>query len=215
MQRRKPLDKRFKILAVDDEPINLKLISNALNDRYEILTALDGHDAISQVKDYMPDLILLDVMMPEINGFDVCKIIKANPLFVDIPVIFLTALDTQEGARQGLEIGGIDYVTKPVDIELLKLRVHNHLESKERNDLLKENMELLVQKNSELEAVLARVKQLEGIIPICSYCKKIRDDQKSWHQLETYISNHSEALFSHGMCPHCAEEQRKFIKDMK
>ncbi len=209
------MDKRFKILAVDDEPHNLKLISSALKGRYEILTAMDGHDAIRQVEDYMPDLILLDVMMPEISGFDVCTAIKANPLFADIPVIFLTAMDTHEGARQGLDIGGIDYLTKPVDIELLRLRVSNHLESKNRNDLLKENMALLVQKNEELEAALARVRQLEGIIPICSYCKKIRDDNNSWQKLETYISQHTEALFSHGMCPDCFEVQMEVIRNMK
>jgi hypothetical protein len=76
---------------------------------------------------------------------------------------------------------------------------------------LKKQRDLLEQKNSELEAALAQVKQLEGIIPICSYCKKIRDDQQTWQQLEIYISSHSEAEFSHGMCPHCVEEQLEII----
>ncbi|NTW98556.1 MAG: response regulator [Geobacteraceae bacterium] len=202
---------RFSILVVDDEPVNIQLISSALKGEYVILTALNGHDAISQLKEHTPDLILLDVMMPDINGFDVCKIIKANPSFIDIPVIFLTAMDTEEGAHQGLDIGGTDYLTKPVNLDLLKLRVRNHIESKERNDLVKEQRNLLARQKEELEAVLARVKQLEGIIPICSYCKKIRDDQSSWHQLEQYISDHSEALFSHAICPHCFEEQMKNI----
>jgi DNA-binding response OmpR family regulator len=208
------MDKRFRILAVDDEPLNLQLISSVLKDKYEIYTALNGHDAISQLKEHMPDLILLDVMMPDISGFDVCKIIKANALFADIPVIFLTALDTLQGSLQGLELGGIDYLTKPINLELLKLRVRNHIESKERNDLVKQQRDLLAQQKEELEAALARVNQLEGIIPICSYCKKIRDDQKSWHQLEKYISEHSEAVFSHGVCPDCLEEQLKVIENL-
>lgn len=83
----------------------------------------------------------------------------------------------------------------------------NHMLEKLRNEL-----DLHV---AELEGTLLRVKQLEGIIPICMYCKKIRDDKQSWHQLESYISNHSEAMFSHGICPHCIEEQMKIIEKMK
>ena len=105
-------------------------------------------------------------------------------------------MDTCDAQLQGLELGGIDYIAKPVNLDLLKLRVRNHTALKVYRDLLK-------QKNEELEAALACVKQLEGIIPICMYCKKNRDDKDSWHRLETYISNHSEAFFSHGMCPDC------------
>jgi response regulator RpfG family c-di-GMP phosphodiesterase len=123
-------------------------------------------------------------------------------------------MNTHEGELMGLELGGVDYLIKPIKLDLLRLRVRNHLESKERNDLVKEQRNLLTQKNIELEAALARVKQLEGIIPICTYCKKIRDDKKSWHQLETYISEHSEAVFSHGACPDCVAEQKKIIESM-
>jgi len=201
------MGKRFKILIVDDEFSNIDVISAALEDEYDIFTAMNGHDAVSQLKQHTIELILLDVIMPDINGFEVCKIIKANPLYVDIPVIFLTALDSREGTRQGLDVGAVDYLTKPVDLDLLKLRVRNHTESKERSDLIKEQRDLL-------EAALARIKRLEGIIPICMYCKKIRDDQNSWHQLETYISQHSEAMFSHGACPDCAKEQMRILKNL-
>ncbi len=206
-------NKRFRILVVDDEQINIQLISGALAGEYEIITALDGYDAITQLKDNSVDLILLDVMMPEISGFDVCKIIKSNPLYIDIPTIFLTALDTREGARSGLEMGAIDYVTKPFDLDLLKLRVRNHIEAKERNDLVREQRDLLARQKEELEAALERVKLLEGIIPICAYCKKIRNDQQSWQQLETYISAHSEAVFSHGACPDCAAKLLEIIRN--
>jgi DNA-binding response OmpR family regulator len=205
------MDKRFKILVVDDEADNLQVILSALNDKYEILTALDGHDAISLLTEHKMDLILLDVMMPDINGFEVCKIIKANSSFVDIPVIFLTAMDSLEGARQGLDVGGIDYLTKPVDLDLLKLRVRNHIETKERNDLVKEQRDLLVRQKAELEAALVSIKQLEGIIPICSFCKKIRADQESWQLLEQYFTEHSQAIFCQGVCPDCLEKQLKLL----
>ena len=88
-------------------------------------------------------------------------------------------------------------------------------ERKQAEEKLRHQHDLLTIQKEELEATLARIKRLEGIIPICSYCKKIRDDQKSWHQLETYISDHSEALFSHGACPDCFAEQMKNIKKMQ
>ena len=195
------MDERYTILAVDDEYINTQVIKAAFRDEYDILTAKDGDEAISLLKQNKVDLILLDVMMPGLSGFEVCKIIRLDPEYDTIPVIFLTALDSLDDQLQGLELGGIDYLTKPVNIALLKLRVRNHLMMKEQRD--------------QLEAALARVKRLEGIIPICSYCKQIRDDQQSWHKLERYISDHSEALFTHSICPHCYDEQMKKIKAVK
>jgi len=203
------MDKRFRILAVDDEPINLQLITGHLKSDYEILTALSGYDAIDLLDKHEIDLILLDVMMPGMNGFEVCSVIKKDERLADIPVIFITAMDSQDAQLQGLELGGIDYLAKPINFPLLKMRVRNHITLKERNDLVKEQRDLLTQKNEQLEAALAQIKRLEGIIPICSYCKKIRDDKNSWQQLEKYISEHSEALFSHGMCPDCVEVQMK------
>ena len=209
------MNKRFKILVVDDEFINIHLMSAALRDEYDIFTALNGYSAISLLKEHKPDLVLLDVMMPDLSGFDVCSIIKSDPAFADIPVIFLTALDTDDEELHGLELGGIDYLTKPVNFALLKQRVRNHLTLKERNELVSEQRDQLLRKNEELEAALAQVKQLEGIIPICMHCKKIRDDQNSWNQLEQYISTHSEARFSHGICPQCLEEQIEILNNMK
>ncbi|MEI6207618.1 MAG: response regulator [Desulfuromonadales bacterium] len=151
------MDKKFSVLIVDDEDLNLQIISSSLGAEYRIFTAFDGHDAISQLKENIPDLILLDVMMPDIDGFEVCKIIKANPLFEDIPVIFLTVLDTQEDTLRGLEVGGIDYLTKPINLDLLRLRVRNHIKLKERNDLVKEQRDLLSRQKEELAEILAEM----------------------------------------------------------
>lgn len=208
------MEKRFKILIVDDEIINIQLLSAALGSLYEVITARNGYDAISQLKAHKPDLVLMDVMMPDLSGFDACGIIKSDVSFADIPVIFLTALDNREGELQGLEIGGIDYISKPVNLDLLRLRVRNHLKLKEHHDLVIEQRDLLARQKEELEAALARIRQLEGIIPICAYCKKIRNDSQEWIQLERYISEHSEAQFSHGICPGCVEEQMKIISSM-
>jgi len=198
--------KRAKILIVDDEPVNIRLLEGALKRDYDICSSLNGFEAIRDIKDQRPDLILLDIMMPDLNGFDVCRVIRSDEAFSAIPVIFITAMDTFEGEVEGLEAGGIDYLSKPVNLDLLKLRVRNHLELKRRSDLIREQRDLLDSQKKELESALARIKHLEGVIPICMHCKSIRSDDESWHQLEEYITEHTDALFSHGICPKCLAE---------
>lgn len=200
------MQKRFKILVVDDEPINLQMVNSALQSDYEMSLARSGYEAIALLKEVNPDLVLLDVMMPDLNGFDVCRMLKAEPSFANTPVIFLTAMTSQEGEAEGLEAGGIDYLAKPINFALLKLRVRNHLELKNQRDLL-------VKQKAELEQALAQIKTLEGILPICMYCKSIRNDQDAWLRMEEYMEEHSDARFSHGICPDCLEKHypdRKF-----
>jgi PleD family two-component response regulator len=206
------MSKRAHILIVDDEPINIRILSSALLSEYDVTPANNGFDAIRLMKEIRPDLIILDVMMPNLNGFEVCGIIKSDPDFTEIPVIFLTAMESAEAETQGLELGGIDYLTKPVNSDLLRLRVRNHIQLKERNDLVREQRDLLARQKEELQEALGRIKRLEGIIPICMHCKSIRHDDTSWQQLEKYISAHTEAVFSHGVCPSCLST---YYPDMK
>ncbi|HOE41761.1 MAG TPA: response regulator [Rhodoferax sp.] len=198
-----------RILIVDDDVTNIMLLKAALWHEYDIDTATGGQEAISRVQEHPPELILLDVMMPDLSGFDVCSIIKSSEKLAHIPIIFLTGMDTLDGEIRGLEAGGIDYLTKPVNIELVKLRVRNHLELNRRSEIIRQQRDLLEVRKQELEATLARMKRLEGIIHICMRCKKIRDDGDSWRQLEQYISEHTDALFSHGLCPSCCQDEMK------
>lgn len=157
LTKRNTMDKRFKILVVDDERINIQVMTSALKDEYNIIAAQNGFEAIDLIKENMPDLILLDVMMPDLDGYDVCSTIKADASFADIPVIFLTALDTHDEELRGLKLGGIDYLSKPVNFELLKQRVRNHLELKERNDLVRKQRDLLERQKEELGRLLAEL----------------------------------------------------------
>jgi response regulator RpfG family c-di-GMP phosphodiesterase len=200
------MDKKCTILIVDDEPINLQILNGALKSEYNIIKAYSGSDAIALVKEHHPDLVILDVMMPCLNGFEVCSIIKDDEVSVDIPIIFLTGMDTPEGEIQGLGLGGIDYLAKPVNIDLLKMRVHNHIELKKRSDLVREQRDLLARQKEELEAAFARIKKLEGIIPICMHCKSVRNDSDTRQKLEAYFADHTDALLSHGICPTCLEK---------
>ena len=121
-----------RILIVDDEEINIQVMDAALRYAYDIDTACCGFDAIRTAKECVPDLILLDVAMPDIDGFEVCKTLKADETLAHIPIIFLTAMDSVECETKGLEAGGIDYLTKPLNIDLVRLRVKNHIEAKKQ-----------------------------------------------------------------------------------
>ncbi|MBN1780582.1 hybrid sensor histidine kinase/response regulator [bacterium] len=131
--------KKRLVLIVDDVPRNLQVLGSALkNDRIEIAAALNGRQALSILEKAKPDLILLDVMMPEMDGFETMKYIKENPETTDIPVIFLTARTEIEDVVKGLELGAVDYITKPFNRVELLTRVHNHLELKYSRDALRD-----------------------------------------------------------------------------
>ena len=192
-------EERQKILIVDDAPANIQILHETLKEEYEVFFALNGKDALQNALTVRPDLILLDVMMPEMDGYEVCSTLKNNELLKEIPVIFITALDQADHETKGLELGAVDYVTKPFNPGIVRLRIHNQLE-------LKKHRDALALRNTELQAALAKIKTLSGFLPICASCKKIRDDKGYWNQIEAYISDHSEAEFSHSVCPECAKK---------
>jgi response regulator RpfG family c-di-GMP phosphodiesterase len=199
------------VMIVDDNPVNLQILVEILKDDYDVVFATNGRDALDMAKMNHPDLILLDIQMPEMNGYEVITAIKSMPDMKGVPIIFLTAMSQQEDEAVGLKLGAADYITKPINPDLVRLRVCNHLELKSQRDLLKQQRDILAQKNEELEEHILRIKRLEGIISICMYCKKIRNEQQIWEQMELYISQHSDAMFSHGVCPDCYENFKKGI----
>ncbi|MBF0137720.1 MAG: PleD family two-component system response regulator [Magnetococcus sp. DMHC-1] len=125
-----------KILIVDDVPSNIDLLHQAMGEEYEVLFATNGRDALAIAATENPDLILLDVMMPEMDGYQVCRRLKAEEHTRHIPVIFVTALNDEADETRGLNLGAIDYLTKPISVPILQARVRNHLELKKRGDLL-------------------------------------------------------------------------------
>lgn len=198
-----------KVLIVDDETTNVRVLDMTLKDDYETIVAYNGNDAIRLVKEQKPDLVLLDVMMAEMNGFEVCKAIKADKEVASTPIIFVTALDKSADESEGLALGAVDYITKPINPDIVRLRVKNHLDLKFQRDQLQEQCGTLELQRNELELTLSRIKKLEGIISICMYCKKIRNEHELWEQMEKYITEHSDAMFSHSVCPDCCGEYRK------
>ncbi|HXS15811.1 MAG TPA: adenylate/guanylate cyclase domain-containing protein [Polyangiaceae bacterium] len=149
-----------RILVVDDAPENIQAISAILRAQgYQVLAATDGARALEVLKKLRPDLLLLDVIMPELDGFEVCKRLKATPEFAEIPVIFLTGKSETEDVVRGFEVGAVDYVTKPFNSHELLARVRTHLEIGRLN---RENMRLLL--NILPAQIAERLKHDEGIV---------------------------------------------------
>lgn len=174
------------VLIVDDNPTNLELLERMLSKiGGKLVTINNGLEALEFAKKNNPNLILLDVIMPEMDGYEVCERLKKNPDTKNIPVIFLTGKAGSEDIVRGFEVGGVDYVTKPfISVELFA-RVKTQIRLKQAFD---------------------EIKTLKGFIPICAKCKKIRDDNGFWKRVEKYIEDHSEAKFTHGICPDCLKD---------
>lgn len=188
-----------RILIVDDKAENIDLIMKILEpEGYNLAFATNGTKAIEVARHFLPDLILMDVMMPPgPDGFATCSALKADPLTEDIPVVFVTAKGETTAIVEGFRCGGQDYIPKPFRREEVLSRVRTHVQ-----------VRLLIAKQArlieELQQALSHVKTLRGLLPICASCKKVRDDDGYWHQIEKYLSTHSELGFTHGICADCA-----------
>jgi diguanylate cyclase (GGDEF)-like protein len=146
-----------KILIVDDYPANIKVLGELLREKFELLVATNGLKAVSIAKEKMPDLILMDVMMPEMDGFSAASIIKNDKLTEDIPIIFITAKGETEDIVKGFDVGGQDYITKPFNPQELFARINTHLELKQSRQTLKDYAAELEITNKELKELNAKL----------------------------------------------------------
>jgi sigma-B regulation protein RsbU (phosphoserine phosphatase) len=189
------------ILVAEDDPIPRRLLQAVLTHAgHEVIERADGmaawdvlcaHDA--------PRLALLDWMMPGLSGPEICRRLRQRGDDAYTYVILLTARDRGQDIVEGLEAGADDYLTKPFDHHELLSRI----KTGERIVSLETK---LARRVGELQEALAHVKQLQGLLPICMHCKKIRDDHATWHRLECYIEANSGAMFTHSLCDECLAE---------
>ena len=187
---------KARILAVDDDPINLQVLRNYLaTEDFDLTLASSGEEALNLLEEQTFDLVLLDVMMPKISGYEVCRALRENHPIAELPVLFLTAKSQDSDVEAGIAQGANDYLTKPISKRRLLARVEPHLEVLNVHRHLEEMV----------DEKISQIKVLQGLLPICSGCKKIRDDEGYWNQLEIFINRHSEAEFTHGICPECVQ----------
>ncbi|MCB2149731.1 MAG: response regulator [Deltaproteobacteria bacterium] len=187
----------ISILVVEDDPN----VSTVLSARLESLgyqvcgTAETGLEAISGVYRYHPYLVIMDILLKgDMNGIEAAAKIAEG---WDVPVIYMTCLSDQQIFERAIGTHPYGYIIKPYDINELRsaieIAVVKHEAAKERETLI-----------ADLQKALREVKTLTGLLPICASCKKIRKDDSTWQQIEEYISSHSNADFTHGICPDCA-----------
>ncbi len=188
----------MRVLLAEDEPLSRHMVTRLLEGwGYEVQVVHDGSEAVKILQaSEGPRLAILDWMMPGLDGVEVCRLIRANENEEYVYIILLTAKKQKQDVVTGLESGADDYITKPFDRDELHSRVM-------AGQRIVELKSALAHKVVELEEALEHVKKLQGLLPICMHCKKIRDDSHTWHRLETYIEEHSSAMFSHALCDEC------------
>ena len=188
----------MRILIAEDDLMSRRLLERTLTHLgHETVSVGDGRaawEALSRADG--PKLAILDWMMPELDGAEVCRRLRATEPAEPPYLILLTARQQKEDVIEGLESGADDYITKPFHKRELQCRVQAGVRILELRQRLSERV-------CELEQALAQVKELKGLLPICCYCKKIRDDGLYWQQVETYFEAHTAVEFSHGICPDC------------
>lgn len=200
----------MKILIAEDDPVIRRLLEVTLSGwGYEIQLACDGPTACNALEGHpSPQLALLDWMLPEIDGLEICRRIRSKPAGKAIYIILLTTKNRKEDVIAGLDNGADDYITKPFDREELRARLRAGCR-------IVELQVSLAKRFAELEASVARIKELGGMLPICAWCKKVRDDQNYWQAVETYVASHSEIQFTHGICPACLETEKSKITALR
>ena len=190
-------EERPAILVVDDTEANVDILVEALDTDYDVSVAMDGKSALESVSMNPPDLILLDIVMPEMDGYEVCNRLKSDTKTVDIPVIFLTAMTDLENKTKGFELGAVDYITKPFEILEVKARVNTHLTLKTAKEFLAKQNEILERKVQERTRELSATQDVT-ILSLASLAET-RDNETGGHIRRTqhYIGLLAEHLKNH------------------
>lgn len=186
------------ILFIEDDPVSLKVTETALTKWGYTVHAADSAEAAWEYlkNNPKPAIMIVDWQLPGISGPEFCKKVRETDCLKDIYIMMLTSSAGRKNMLEGLQSGADDYLEKPVDAQVLEARV----KVGERIVTLQSDLESKV---CELQEALRNVKELRGLLPICSYCKKIRNDGNYWERLESYLSAHTHAQFSHSICPDC------------
>jgi len=199
----------MKVLVADDERIAATVLSQTLRQwEFDVTVVSDGAEALRHLlaQSGTPTLAILDWMMPNVDGAEVCRRVRLEMPLANMYLMLLTSLEGKSHVIAGLDSGADDYLVKPFDPDELRARINVGMRVLSLQERLAERVH-------ELQDALANVKVLHGLLPICSYCKRIRGDDQYWTQVESYIAERSDAQFSHGICPPCASELEREIEE--
>jgi DNA-binding response OmpR family regulator len=201
----------MRILVAEDDAVTRKLLESTLSRlRLDVIAVADGNAAWNALETLKgrdaPELALLDWMMPGLEGIQILRRLRTTPGFELLYVILLTSRTDKEDVAYGLAAGANDYIAKPFDPSELEARVRVG----ERMVKLQRSLAARV---AELEVALAHVQRLQGLLPICSYCKKVRNETNYWEQVDSYLMSHSDVKLTHGICPTCMDTMMKQLDE--
>jgi phosphoserine phosphatase RsbU/P len=200
------MENRRVLVAEDDPSYSLVLRVSLARWGYEATMCTDGEQAWRLLQEPNPPTIaILDWMMPGMAGVEVCQRVRSKPELAGMYIILLTTRSSKEDVVEGLWAGADDYVIKPFHVQEMRARVlvGTRIATLQR---------ALADRVAELERAAASITRLEGLLPMCAYCKSIRNDQNYWERVESYISEHSGAQFTHGICPSCFEKLMETVR---
>jgi len=196
----------MRILIAEDDATSRMILKSILTTwGYEVVETRDGTEAWQALEEEdAPRLVILDRIMPGMNGEEICRKLRETQPLTSTYIILLTSKGEKEDVVEGLEAGANDYIRKPFDRPELRARVRV-------GERVLELEAALAERIRALQDALAHVKTLQGLLPICMHCHRIRNDQQTWERLEKYISEHTEAEFTHGLCPECMKTHYNFL----
>jgi sigma-B regulation protein RsbU (phosphoserine phosphatase) len=205
MDESRDMNLEVSILYVEDEPLTRAVFARILERKVrKLFQAENGEEGLELFKKHRPDIVISDVRMPILDGIEMSRKIKS--MDNNVKIILTTAHSDASVLLNSIDAGIDKYILKPVDVDVLFSAMESCAETimleRKIQEQNKEKDELI----SKLQDALDNIKKLSGLLPICASCKKIRDDKGYWNQIEQYIAEHSEAEFSHGICPDCVRK---------
>ena len=199
----------MRILVAEDDPVTRRILEATLSKLgWDVIPAPDG-DAAWRILEKLegknaPELAVLDWEMPGMDGIEICRQLRATPGFELMYIILLTSRGDKEDLAAGLAAGANDYITKPFDPIELEARVRV-------GERMVKLQTTLAARVVELENALSHVQRLQGLLPICSYCKRVRNETNYWQQVEAYLTSNSDLRLTHSVCPTCFERVMREI----
>jgi len=199
----------MKLLLADDSRFDRALAREPLERLgYSIVEANDGDEALAILSaDDGPQIAILDWMMPKRSGVDVCKALRARARQDYVFLIILTVRDQYDDLFASLEAGADEFLVKPLNLPELRARLRTAERLIALHAELNDRIRQIEHQNAELQQRISQIKHLHGLLPICASCKKVRSDEGAWEEIEHYVMDHSDAEFSHGICPSCLRDK--------
>jgi len=195
----------MRVLVADDDNVSRTLLTRTLHEwNFDVAAYADGETAWTRLREDKPAIAILGWAIAALTGLELCRRIRLDPEIAYLYVLLLSP-NSRQHAVAALDAGADDYLAKPCDTDELRARMNVARRVVGLQRTLSDQV-------SELQTALSTVRHLKGLLPICSYCKRIRSDEDYWEQMESYIAQHSDAQFSHGICPGCME---RAMQDME